>query len=166
MPDQIFFPIDIVMWIINIIRKKWCGGSDDCNIVFLGLRMLSHFISAIVEFIILNINNVEYARYDSPSTGLFGWIVFLLFIMPFVYIGCLANATLNFRCGSWFFKTCSISFDIFFLSYTVYITKALQGDLRNLATLIVVGIGLEFTVCFSVVVLFNCWNVDNEVDPL
>lgn len=164
MSDQ-FFPIDIVMWIINICRGKCCGESNTCNMVFLGLRMVSHFISAILEFIMLNVSNLEYARYDSHATGLFGWIIVMICFMPACYCGSLGDAMDDFKCGSWSFKGYSIVFDIFFISYTIYITKVLQGELGNIATLIVIDIGLEFTSCFVVVVYFMLCCVVNEVAP-
>lgn len=168
MPDQIFFPIDIVMWIINILRKCCCGESNMCNVVCLGLRMLSHFISAIAEFVLLYINNTKYTWYDLYSAGLFVCIIILLGIMPFIYCHCFGHAGNNFRSGSWNFKIFSIIFDIFFISYTIYITRGLQGALGDLATLIVIDIVLEFTACFAMIIFFNCCNmcnVDNEVHP-
>lgn len=126
MTDQVFVPIDLVMWIINTFRRCCCGESNTCNMVFLELRMLLHFSSALTEFIILNISHSEYAICDSPSMGLFVWITVLLIIMPLVYIGCLIEANNDFTPWSWALKGFSIFYDIFFLCYTVYITKTQQ----------------------------------------
>lgn len=165
MTDQVFVPLDLLMWNINTYRRCCCGESNTCNIVFLGLRMLLHFSSALTEFIILNISHSEYARYDSPSTGLFGWIMFLIIIMPLVYIGCLLGANVDFMLWSWAFKVFSIFYDIFFLCYTVYITKTLQGNYGKAATLIIIDIAGEFSALFFVVIYFSICNCDNEVVP-
>lgn len=144
MDDEVFIPIDLHMLIIYSFRKLCCGNNTLCEIVCFGIRMFVHFSSAILEFIVLNIDNLEYARCDSPSTGLFGWLISLLIIMPFAYIGFLVLATKNFKAGSWAFKGFSIFFDIFFISYTLYITKTLQGNYGSYALFIIIDIGIEF----------------------
>lgn len=90
--------------------------------------MFCHYVSALTEFIVLNVGNEDNARCDPTSKGLFGVLVTWYIIWPFLYGGLFYYQYIEenvYLYSLWGYKVASVFLDAFVLAYTIYVKKAL-----------------------------------------
>lgn len=80
-------PTDFIIHFAHCCHRTCCNGNSTCLSIILGLKMICHYLSSLIEFFVLKGNNEDFARADSSSENLYRILVILLIGWPFVYVG-------------------------------------------------------------------------------
>ena len=158
-----FIPIDLILFIVHILEKLCfkCFVDDDIEEFeqretkilhwFMQIRICVHYFSSLFEFIWINLAHEDYTRTDSPSKDLFWCLISLLVVMAvFYFVLCLLLKIKTFTYRgimiiSYLFKHVAVLFDILLLTFSVYITAKIQGDLDYVSGLIVLDTACAIT---------------------
>lgn len=122
-------PTDFNILLAHKCHKTFCNRNRTCLSIILGLKMICHYVSSLIEMFVLKGNNEEFARADSSSENLYRIFVILLIGWPFVYGGFLDYQFKHedkYNYSLWGFKFASVILDVFLLAYTIYFKENLE----------------------------------------